>query len=185
MVGNTVFLFELAVGDHVQIAVDTLLLQTVDQIVQMIHGFGIQRTGGLKPATLGVGKNIGRVPLGIQLVEAHQITAGLCQTGSYLGCVILVGEAGAAVEVDAPKLCEGTVGKAQHLAVGTDKAMLAGRLLVLENEGDINGHSVGIGGHRNISGHRVFLSCTQGCANAIIFCEKEMNINHLYQNAYG
>ena len=54
--------------------------------------------------------------------------------------------------------------------LGTDGA---GRLFRFKHKGNIHGHFFGIGGHGNISGHRFFLSCTQGCANAIIFLKKK------------
>ena len=83
-------------------------------------------------------------------MEADDVAAALCQTAGDLLSIVVLREVGAAIEVYTPELGQGAVLKAHIVAIGLAEAMLAGGLLVLEDEGNIHRHHVGICGHGNV-----------------------------------
>ena len=161
-IGHAVSALEAAVGHHIHVAVDALLLQRMDQIVQPIHAGFIQHTGGGHTLALGVGIEIGRVPFCIQLMEADDVTAGLRQAASHLVGIAMLGKIGASVEIHTPKTGNGAVLKNKSLPIHMAEAMLAGRLFTFKYEGNIHGHRIGIGGHRNVFRHTVHLFVLNG-----------------------
>ena len=155
---HTVTAFKFAVGHHIHVAVDAVFLQRIDKVIQPIHGGFIQHTGGGEALTLGVGIDIGRVPLRIQLVEAGNVAAGLRQAAGNLFRIVVLREVGAAVEVHAPKAHGSAILKNELLALHLTKAVLARRLLAFKHKGNIHRHGVGIRRHRNIFRHIYLLS---------------------------
>ena len=129
---NTFVGTELAVGEHVQVAVDAFFLQTGDQIVQPVHALRIQLRAG-DPLALGEGKDVGCMPFRIQLVESYQIQAEFCQPTGQLLRIVMFGETTPTIEVGAPKLCLGAILKDKVPPLDFQEAMFAGGFFICKN----------------------------------------------------
>ena len=118
---------EAAVGQDIDIDIDALCLEAGDQVVQVIHRLGVEFGGHVAARTLGIAEDVGRVPLGVELMETHDVAADLRQTQRDVLRVLMVGEAGAAVEVGSPETAGRAVLKGEMIARRTQQTMLACR----------------------------------------------------------
>ena len=146
---------ELAVSDHINGQIDTLLLQTVDEMIQGIQTLGIKDPGGGDALALGEGEDVGGVPLSIQLMQTHAVDTDHSKTLCHLFGIVMLREVGAAVEHDAPELGKGAVLKAEVISGAGQKTMLAGGFLIFKNKGDIHGHAIRVHINGNVSGHDI------------------------------
>ena len=118
-----------------------------------LHALGIKVTGILHTLTGSQTENIGGSPLSIHLMEANDVTAGLCQTASYALSIGMIREAASTVKDNAPETGRCAIFELKLVTLDLAEAVLTCGLFIFENPGNINGHTVRIPVCRNITRH--------------------------------
>ena len=140
---------EPAVGHHVEIGVDAVLLQRVDEIVEPVEALRVERAGVVNACAAGELEDVRRGPVAVHLVEAHEVHPELGQTPRDDLAVLVARETRAAVEVRAPEAGCRAVLELELRSVRGEEPVLPCGHLVLEDETQIDRGVVPRQGIRN------------------------------------